>query len=92
MHRGGGARDSRKLSQQRVCQDFDRSTDKLVSPHRAATVQMTRGRGARERRYVHGDIKPENFLLGPAGGPTEKKLYLVDLGLGTRVSVHFPPY
>jgi serine/threonine protein kinase len=34
--------------------------------------------------YVHGDIKPENFLLGPAGSTTENKLYLVDLGLATR--------
>jgi len=34
--------------------------------------------------YVHGDIKPENFLLGPPGGPQEKKLFLVDLGLATR--------
>ncbi|CAD5194173.1 unnamed protein product [Musa acuminata subsp. malaccensis] len=34
--------------------------------------------------YVHGDIKPENFLLGPPGTPEEKKLFLVDLGLATR--------
>ncbi|XP_068345787.1 casein kinase 1-like protein HD16 isoform X2 [Pyrus communis] len=34
--------------------------------------------------YVHGDVKPENFLLGPPGTPDEKKLYLVDLGLATR--------
>jgi len=33
-------------------------------------------------RYVHGDVKPENFLLGTAGTPEEKKLFLVDLGLG----------
>lgn len=33
-------------------------------------------------RYVHGDVKPENFLLGCSGSPDEKKLYLVDLGLG----------
>lgn len=33
-------------------------------------------------RYVHGDVKPENFLLGPSGTPDEKKLFLVDLGLG----------
>lgn len=33
-------------------------------------------------RYVHGDVKPENFLLGPPGTPDEKKLFLVDLGLG----------
>lgn len=34
--------------------------------------------------YVHGDVKPENFLLGPAGSSNEKRLYLVDLGLATR--------
>jgi hypothetical protein len=27
-------------------------------------------------------VKPENFLLGPRGTPEEKKLFLVDLGLG----------
>ncbi|XP_034900031.1 casein kinase 1-like protein HD16 isoform X2 [Populus alba] len=36
------------------------------------------------RGYVHGDVKPENFLLGPLGTPNEKKLFLVDLGLATR--------
>ncbi|CAD6272596.1 unnamed protein product [Miscanthus lutarioriparius] len=34
--------------------------------------------------YVHGDVKPENFLLGPPGTLEEKKLFLVDLGLATR--------
>ncbi|XP_050212334.1 casein kinase 1-like protein HD16 [Mercurialis annua] len=34
--------------------------------------------------YVHGDVKPENFLLGPPGTFEEKKLFLVDLGLATR--------
>ncbi|CAD7699909.1 unnamed protein product [Ostreobium quekettii] len=34
--------------------------------------------------HVHGDVKPENFLLGPPGTPSEKKLFLVDLGLATR--------
>eukprot|EP00877_Chromochloris_zofingiensis_P013793 jgi/Chrzof1/8668/Cz03g19130.t1 len=34
--------------------------------------------------YVHGDVKPENFLLGTAGSVNEKRLYLVDLGLATR--------
>lgn len=33
--------------------------------------------------FVHGDVKPENFLLGPAGTPAEKKLFLVDLGLAS---------
>ncbi|MED6198897.1 Casein kinase 1-like protein hd16 [Stylosanthes scabra] len=36
------------------------------------------------RGYVHGDVKPENFLLGPPGTSNEKKLFLVDLGLATR--------
>lgn len=31
---------------------------------------------------MHGDVKPENFLLGPPGTVEEKKLFLVDLGLG----------
>lgn len=34
---------------------------------------------------MHGDVKPENFLLGPPGTPEEKKLFLVDLGLGELV-------
>lgn len=34
--------------------------------------------------YVHGDVKPENFLLGQPGTPNEKRLYLCDLGLATR--------
>ncbi|KAK7389581.1 hypothetical protein VNO78_24736 [Psophocarpus tetragonolobus] len=36
------------------------------------------------RGYLHGDVKPENFLLGPPGTPDEKKLFLVDLGLATK--------
>lgn len=40
-------------------------------------------------RYVHGDVKPENFLLGPPGTLQEKKLFLVDLGLGNLISLFF---
>ncbi|KAK3030194.1 hypothetical protein RJ639_038704 [Escallonia herrerae] len=39
--------------------------------------------------YVHGDVKPENLLLGAAGTAEEKKLFLVDLGGTLRyASVH----
>ncbi|KAH0937146.1 hypothetical protein HID58_004607 [Brassica napus] len=34
--------------------------------------------------FVHGDVKPENFLLGQPGTADEKKLYLVDLGLASK--------
>ncbi|KAL8041676.1 hypothetical protein ABFX02_10G179400 [Erythranthe guttata] len=34
--------------------------------------------------FVHGDVKPENFLLGLPGSADEKKLYLIDLGLASR--------
>ncbi|MBA0770831.1 hypothetical protein Gotri_019405 [Gossypium trilobum] len=37
--------------------------------------------------FVHGDVKPENFLLGQPGSVDEKKLYLIDLGLGIFASV-----
>lgn len=40
-------------------------------------------------RFVHGDVKPENFLLGQPGSPDEKKLYLIDLGLGKLLIVCF---
>lgn len=32
--------------------------------------------------FVHGDVKPENLLLGQPGSLDEKKLFLIDLGLG----------
>jgi len=36
------------------------------------------------RGYVHGDVKPENFLLGQPSSAQSKKLFLVDLGLATK--------
>ncbi|WJX78511.1 hypothetical protein P8452_61726 [Trifolium repens] len=32
--------------------------------------------------FVPGDVKPENFFLGQPGMADDKKLYLIDLGLG----------
>jgi len=40
-------------------------------------------------RFVHGDIKPENFLMGQPGTSDEKKLFLVDLGLGKFYFIYF---
>ena len=34
--------------------------------------------------WVHGDIKPENFLLGQPGTPRANHLHLVDFGLAQR--------
>lgn len=33
---------------------------------------------------MHGDVKPENFLLGPPDTANANRLYLVDLGLATK--------
>ena len=38
---------------------------------------------------MHGDVKPENFLLGQPGSTNEKKLWLVDLGLGAHLRAVF---
>lgn len=38
---------------------------------------------------MHGDVKPENFLLGQAKTANEKRLYLVDLGLGEYLCLVF---
>ncbi|KAL5540968.1 hypothetical protein UlMin_044260, partial [Ulmus minor] len=34
--------------------------------------------------FDHGDVKPDNFLLGQLRSADEKKLYLIDLGLASR--------
>jgi serine/threonine protein kinase len=50
------------------------SPSSLTSSHRPATP----------RSFVHGDIKPENFLLGATQLGQDKNLFLVDLGLAVR--------
>lgn len=36
------------------------------------------------RGYVHGNVKPENFLLGQPRTLDENRLFLIDLGLATK--------
>ncbi|XP_044399549.1 casein kinase 1-like protein HD16 isoform X3 [Triticum aestivum] len=33
--------------------------------------------------FIHGDVKPENFLLGQPGSAQEKKLFLINFGLAS---------
>lgn len=41
-----------------------------------------------KNRYVHGDIKPNNLLIN-SPGTSERKLFLVDIGLSNNsVSAH----
>eukprot|EP00983_Pelagomonas_calceolata_P082646 1155981-Pelagomonas_calceolata.AAC.4 len=53
-----------------------------VVPGKVIVTMLTQYSPPLRIAYVHGDVKPENFLLGAPGTPKEKKLYLVDLGLG----------
>ena len=40
-------------------------------------------RALHNKGYVHGDVKPENFLMGPNHKSDRmRRLFLVDLGLG----------
>ena len=56
----------------------------MLGPRTKTKVEPTAIAGT--CRYVHGDVKPENFLLGQQGSATEKKLWLVDLGLGAHLA------
>jgi hypothetical protein len=62
-------------------------TDFVRARNDVATQADTHGCYRRPCSFVHGDVKPENFLMGAQGLPNEKKLWLVDLGLATRWKV-----
>ena len=57
-----------------------RATPSHRTPHPTVPLHCPASR----RRYVHGDVKPENFLLGQPGTPRSNKLYLVDFGLAQK--------
>lgn len=64
------------------CCTADSMTCLYVLNHTQLPPTLVPRAPALDHSYVHGDVKPENFLLGQPGTPNEKRLYLCDLGLG----------
>ncbi|OVA00852.1 Protein kinase domain [Macleaya cordata] len=67
--------------------DVWNSTGQAMSPNMVACIAMEALSILEKlhlKGFVHGDVKPENFLLGQPGTADEKKLFLVDLGLASR--------
>ncbi|PAN44587.1 hypothetical protein PAHAL_9G055900 [Panicum hallii] len=67
--------------------DVWNSVGQAMSPHMVACIAVEAIsilEKLHSKGFVHGDVKPENFLLGQPGSPDEKKLFLIDLGLASR--------
>ncbi|CAD6207000.1 unnamed protein product [Miscanthus lutarioriparius] len=67
--------------------DVWNSVGQAVAPQMAACIAVEAIsilEKLHSKGFVHGDVKPENFLLGQPGSPDEKKLFLIDLGLASR--------
>ncbi|KAF0907865.1 hypothetical protein E2562_022269 [Oryza meyeriana var. granulata] len=67
--------------------DVWNSLGQTMSPHMGACIAVEAIsilEKLHSKGFVHGDVKPENFLLGQPGSPDEKKLYLIDLGLASK--------
>ncbi|KAM3385661.1 hypothetical protein ACQJBY_009439 [Aegilops geniculata] len=67
--------------------DVWNSLGQAMSPHMAACIAVEAIsilEKFHSKGFVHGDVKPENFLLGLPGSPEEKKPFLIDLGLASR--------
>lgn len=67
--------------------DVWNSLGQAMPPHMAACIAVEAIsilEKFHSKGFVHGDVKPENFLLGLPGSPEEKKLFLVDLGLASK--------
>ena len=65
----------------------DRTRDNRMSCHSVAHIATQAIRILEDLHtvgFVHGDVKPENMVMGRPGGPNAKSLFLVDLGLATR--------
>ncbi|KAF6139300.1 hypothetical protein GIB67_021510 [Kingdonia uniflora] len=67
--------------------DVWNSVGQAMSPNMVACIAMEAIsilEKLHAKGFVHGDVKPENFLLGQSGTVDEKKLFLIDLGLASR--------
>ncbi|KAM3366307.1 hypothetical protein ACQJBY_015638 [Aegilops geniculata] len=67
--------------------DVWNSLGQAMSPHMAACIAVEAIsilEKFHSKGFVHGDVKPENFLLGLPGSPEDKKLFLIDLGLASK--------
>ncbi|XP_062212652.1 casein kinase 1-like protein HD16 isoform X1 [Phragmites australis] len=67
--------------------DIWNSLGQVMSPHMVACIAVEAIsilEKLHSKGFVHGDVKPENFLLGQPGSADEKKLFLIDLGLASR--------
>ena len=53
----------------------------ILDPHFRVQGDGVRREPILAARYVHGDVKPENLLLGAPGSPDAQRLFLVDVGL-----------
>ncbi|TVT99895.1 hypothetical protein EJB05_54707 [Eragrostis curvula] len=67
--------------------DVWNSAGKAMSTHMVACIAVEAIsilEKLHSKGFVHGDVKPENFLLGQPGSVDEKKLFLIDLGLASK--------
>ena len=46
---------------------------------------MSRLQYMHDHGYIHRDIKPANFAIGSFGSSDEKTVYILDLGLATKL-------
>ncbi|KAL5226338.1 hypothetical protein ABZP36_014603 [Zizania latifolia] len=67
--------------------DVWNSLGQAMSPHMGACIAVEAIlilEKLHSKGFVHGDVKPENFLLGLPRSPNEKKLFFIDLGLASK--------
>lgn len=59
--------------------EFSLKTTLLIADQVLATFNFMH-----KREYIHRDIKPDNFAIGPIGSSSENKIFLFDFGLSKK--------